>query len=255
MASHTDSPRALRAKGSRRSRIPLSRERILEKALELVGRDPDGELRMRALANALGTAPMSLYRHVRNKDDLLDGLTSHVLDQLDLKLPPAGPWTDRALAWMTGLRAQLHEHPAVVPLLRTRTRYAPALLRAINSLLAILRRAGFDDAPAVRAAREIMWFTFGFVLMEIRTAQEYPGVEVGAIAIQAFPARDSSEASQIPDLIDLLPHLMRGEAGETFAEGARHLVAGLEASLSPGAHTRDSPDDSDPDGEPEEARR
>ena len=48
-------PRAARAKGSR---IPLTRERILAKALEMVGRDPEGELRMRALADALGTAPM-----------------------------------------------------------------------------------------------------------------------------------------------------------------------------------------------------
>ncbi len=230
MPPQTRSPRGARGKGSR---IPLTRDRILAKALEMVGRDPEGELRMRALAEALGAAPMSLYRHVRNKDDLLDGLTSRVLDQLDMELPSEGLWTDRTLAWMHGLRDQLHEHPAVVPLLRTRTRYAPALLRAINSLLAILRGAGFEDARAVRAAREIMWFTFGFVIMEIRTEQEYPGVEVGAIAIQAFPAPDSPEATKIPDLIDLLPHFMKGETNETFAEAARHLVAGLEASLVP----------------------
>jgi len=230
MATAADAARrAPRAKGAR---TPLSRERILDKALELVGHDPEGELRMRALAEALGTAPMSLYRHVRNKDDLLDGLTSHVLDRLDMELPGEGPWTERSLAWMHGLRDKLHEHPAVVPLLRTRTRYAPALLRAINSLLAILRSAGFEDASAVRAARQILWFTFGFVLMEIRTEQEYPGVEVGALAIHAFPAKDSPEASQIPDLIELLPHFMKGEADETFAEGARHLIAGLDASLA-----------------------
>jgi AcrR family transcriptional regulator len=229
MASHSESQRAPRTKG-RRTR--LSRERILDKALELIGQDPDGELRMRALAEALDTAPMSLYRHVRNKDDLLDGLTGHVLDQLDMELPSEGPWCERALAWMHGLRDKLNEHPAVVPLLRTRTRYAPALLRAINSLLAILRSAGFEDAAAARASREVMWFTFGFVIMEIRTEQEYPGVEVGAIAIQGFPAQDSAEASQIPDLIELLPHFMRGEADETFAESAHHLIAGLDASLA-----------------------
>jgi AcrR family transcriptional regulator len=229
MATPTGSPRATRARGGR---TRLSRERILDKALEVVGQDPDGELRMRALAEALGAAPMSLYRHVRNKDDLLDGLTGRVLDRLDMELPAEGPWTERALAWMHGLRDKLHEHPAVVPLLRTRTRYAPALLRTINSLLAILRGAGFDDAQAARASREIMWFTFGFVIMELRTEQEYPGVEVGAFSIQAFPAKDSPEASQIPDLVDLLPHFVRGEADETFAQGARHLIAGLDASLA-----------------------
>jgi len=224
------SPRRRRRRGRR---APLTRERILDQALELIGRDPEGELRMRALAEALGTAPMSLYRHVRNKDDLLDGLTGRVLGQLDMEVPAGGPWTERALAWMHALRDQLHEHPGVVPLLRTRTRYAPALLRAINSLLAILRGAGFDDAAAARASREILWFTFGFVIMEIRTEQAYPGVEAGAFAIQALPAPGSPEASEIPDLIELLPHFLKGETDATFAEGARHLVAGLAASRAP----------------------
>lgn len=213
------------------SRAPLSRERILEKALQMIGETPDGDLSMRALADALGTAPMSLYRHIRNKNDLLDGLTSRVLDHWDVELPAAGAWTEAAFAWMHAVREKLHEHPAVVPLLRTRTRYSPALLRMIDVLLRILRRAGFADAEAARASREITWFTFGFVIMEIRTRQEYPGLEVGAIAVQDFPSPDSPEASQIPDLLELLPHFMKGEADETFAAGARHLVAGLAASL------------------------
>jgi AcrR family transcriptional regulator len=224
--------RARRRKGGRRrSRATLTRQRILEKALELVATAPDGDLSMRALADALGVAPMSLYRHVRNKDDLLDGLTSHVFGRWVVELPASERWTDRTLAWMHDVREKLHEHPAVVPLLRTRTRYAPALLRAIDALLAILRGAGFADDVAVRASREIMWFTFGFVFMEIRTRQEYPDAEVGAFAIQAFPAPDSPEAARIPHLLELLPHFMKGEADETFAEGARHLVAGLAASL------------------------
>ena len=223
--------RARRRKGSRRSRAALTRERILEKALELVALAPEGDLSMRALADALGVAPMSLYRHVRNKDDLLDGLTNLVVGRWVVEFPASGGWTDGAVAWMHGVREKLHEHPAVVPLLRTRTRYAPALLRAIDALLGILRGAGFPDADAVRASREIMWFTFGFVFMEIRTRQEYPEVEVGAFAIQAFPAPDSPEAAHIPHLLALLPHFMKGEADKTFAEGARHLVAGLAASL------------------------
>lgn len=223
--------RSRRRRGGRKARAALTRERILEKALELLALDPEGDLSMRALADALGVAPMSLYRHVRNKDDLLDGLTNLAVGRWVVDLPASECWTERTLAWMHGVREKLHEHPAVAPLLRTRTRYAPALLRAIDALLGILRDAGFADADAVRASREIAWFTFGFAFMEIRTAQEYPGVEVGAFAIQAFPAPDSPEAARIPHLLALLPHFMKGEADETFADGARHLVAGLAASL------------------------
>lgn len=228
MSPQNGSSRAARAKGSR---TPLSRERILAKALELVGRDPEGELRMRALADALGTAPMSLYRHVRNKDDLLDGVTSLALDRLELDVPSEGEWAERVLAWMHAVRAQLREHPAVLPLLRTHTRYAPAFLRTINSLLAILRSAGFDDETVVAASREILWFTFGFAMTEIRSRQEYPGVEVGALAISAFPAPGAAETEEIADLVELLPHFLKGATDETFADGARHLLTGLAASL------------------------
>ena len=220
-----------RSARTRSPKKPLSRERILEKALELIGDGEKPDLSMRALALALDTAPMSLYRHVRNKDDLLDGLTSLVLDRLDHDVASSGDWTERTLAWMHGLRSQLHEHPAVLPLLRTHTRYAPAFLRTINSLLAILRQTGLDDADVVRAAREVMWFTFGFAIMEIRSRQEYPGAEVGALVISALPAPDSPETEQIADLVELLPYFMKGATDETFSASARHLVAGLAASL------------------------
>lgn len=221
--------------GRRRKRSSLSRERILEKALELLGDEVDADVSMRALAQALGTAPMSLYRHVRNKDDLLDGVASLVLDRLELDVPADGAWTERALAWMQAVRSQLHRHPSVLPLLRSHTRYAPAFLRTINSLLVILRGAGFDDDRVVRAAREILWFTFGFAMTEIRSRQEYPGLEVGALAISALPGPESPETAQIAELVELLPHFLRGSTDETFADGARHLLTGLAASLEPSA--------------------
>jgi AcrR family transcriptional regulator len=227
-----------RRKRGRRSRAPLSRERILEKALELVGRDPDGELSMRALADALGTAPMSLYRHVRNKDDLLDGVTGLAMGRLELDLPETGAWTERALAWMHGVRGQFHQHPAVVPLLRTHTRYAPALLRLTNTLLQIVRSGGLDDAATVRAPREIMWFTFGFVVMELRTQETFPDTEVGALAVSAFPAPGSAEAAELSDLVELMPHLVKGDVDETFAAGARHLLAGIVADVATAGSAR-----------------
>jgi len=201
------------------------------KALELVEADPDRDLSMRALADSLGVAPMSLYRHVRNKEDLLDGVTSRVLDQLEVPIPTADGFADQALGWMHAVRSRLHEHPAVMPLLRTSTHVTPALLRLVNSLLVILRAAGFEDDDAVRGSREIMWFTFGFVFMEIRTLREFPDVEVGALHLQTFPAPDSPEASEIADLVELLPYFLKGDAEATFSAGARHLVAGLAGLL------------------------
>src|SRR5205085_2268550 len=122
----------------------------------------------RALAEALGTAPMSIYRHVKDKDDLLNSIAALVLDQLNLDLPHRGPWTARAAAWMHSLRNQLREHPHAVTVLMQHGRYADALLRLTNSLLRILRDAGFDGHEAVRACRELMWSTLAFVSTEIK---------------------------------------------------------------------------------------
>src|SRR5207249_1789339 len=159
----------------------LTRERIVEIALELLGTSgPDG-LSMRALADALGTAPMSLYRHVRSKDDLLSAIVAEALEGLDFDLPARGAWPDRVAAWMHSLRDHLRRSPPVVSILMQQGHYAPALLRATNTLLAILREAGFEGRDAVRACREVMWSTLGFVSAEIRGPTFSPSFYVQAI--------------------------------------------------------------------------
>src|SRR6185503_9804257 len=127
----------------------LTRARIVEAGLALLAeRGADG-LNMRALADALGTAPMSLYRHVRSKDDLLKAIVAMVLERHDFAVPTCGPWTERVAAWMHALRSQLLRSPAVVSVLMRHSHYAPALLHATNVLLRLLREAGFDGPEAV----------------------------------------------------------------------------------------------------------
>ena len=92
----------------------LTRERIVEVALELLATHGAERLSMRSLADALGTAPMSLYRHVRGKDDLLSAIVATVLGGLDFDLPPRGAWTERVAAWMHSLRDHLRRSPPVV---------------------------------------------------------------------------------------------------------------------------------------------
>jgi hypothetical protein len=74
-----------------------------------------------------------------------------------------------------------------------------------------------------------MWFTFGFAVMEIRSRRAFPETEVDALSMTAFPAPGSAEAAELADLLETMPLLMKGDVEETFAAGARHLVAGIEA--------------------------
>ena len=208
----------------------LTRDRILAAALAVLGRSGARGLTMRTLAEALGTAPMSLYRHVRGKDELLGGVVGMVLERLDLELPERGPWTERAAAWMHSLRSQLLRSPAVVSILMQHGHYAPALLRATNTLLGILRDAGFEGRDAVRACREIMWSTLGFVSAEIRGPTFSPSFYVQALRA----AGQSLRPEDIAEVAAHMPHLLRRDLDEVFSAIVRHVLAGLATELRKG---------------------
>src|SRR4030095_16126253 len=204
----------------------LTRTRIVETGLTLLAeRGADG-LNMRALADALGTAPMSLYRHVRSKDDLLKAIVANVLERHDFAVPARGPWTERVAVWMHALRSQLLRSPAVVSVLMRHGHYAPALLHATNVLLRLLREAGFDGPEAVRASREIMLSTLGFVSAEVRGPTFSPSFYAQALDARANDADDVSEVAAH------MPYLLTRDLDAVFAAIVRHLLAGLAADLA-----------------------
>ena len=210
----------------------LTRERIVEVALELLATHGAERLSMRSLADALGTAPMSLYRHVRGKDDLLSAIVATVLGGLDFDLPPRGAWTERVAAWMHSLRDHLRRSPPVVSILMQQGHYAPALLRATNTLLAILREAGFEGRDAVRACREVMWSTLGFVSAEIRGPTFSPSFYVQAIRTLDRGDGQPLRSEDVAELVVHMPYLLTRDLDAVFAAIVRHLLAGLAAELA-----------------------
>ena len=210
----------------------LTRERIVDIALGLLGTSgPDG-LSMRALADALGTAPMSLYRHVRSKDDLLSAIVAQALEGLDFDLPARGAWTDRVAAWMHSLRNHLRRSPKVVSILMQQGHYAPALLRATNTLLGILRAAGFEGRDAARACREIMWSTLGFVSAEIRGPTFSPSFYVQALRALDRGDGQPLRSEDVAEVAAHMPYLLTRDLDDVFSAIARHLLAGLAAELA-----------------------
>jgi len=210
----------------RAPRSALTRRRVLEAALALLQRPGAADISMRELADALGAAPMSLYRHVRNKDDLMDGLTSLVLGRIGLETPSGGRWEERAAAWMHSLRAQLLAYPATTPMLRMSRHYAPALLRATNGLLRIMLDAGFEGREAVRATREITWCTLGFVTTEIRNRPRLDG-ELPSLLPAAVAAEPMKH--EVAEIARLMPHFLDTDVDEIFAVLVRHVLTGLAA--------------------------
>ena len=222
MESEGDTPRTGRA---RIKRGELTRERVLAAALALVEREGAGALSMRRVANELKTAPMSLYRHVADKADLVDGVVALALVDLSTSPPEGAEWSDRALAWMSGLRDQLSGHPKVMALLRTKHLLLPAMLAPVEVLLEDLERAGFDRPTAARAAWEMLWFTMGFVLSEQRafSSERSPAAFVFDTA--------AARAEELPRIAEALPEFHALDGNDIFASGARHLVTGLRQDL------------------------
>jgi TetR/AcrR family tetracycline transcriptional repressor len=225
-------------KTGRRPRPALTREAILEAGLSLLVKYGGAELSMRSLADELGTAPMSLYRHVRNREDLLDGINRLALGSMDLEVPEQGDWKMRTRTWMHALRREMHAHPAVAPLLRLRGSLAPALLRALNSLLRIMLDAGFEGRDAVLACREVIWFTMAFVTNEIRNqAADQTAASPGTSTFGSFEHVSAANEAEFPELALHLPYFAEMDVDEVFAVSTEHILAGLEAMLDAGGLT------------------
>ena len=144
----------------------LSRDAVLQEALAALDELGLDGLTMRSLADRLDVVPMALYRHVANKDDLLDG----ILDRAVATVPI--PSTE--LDWRTGLHDLSHAvrdtmlaHPGVVPLLIARPSLGPSSLVIGEYAFGVLSREGFAPHLAERALNAVLTYTIGFAALEV----------------------------------------------------------------------------------------
>jgi len=158
-----------------RVRLPLSRDRILRAALELVDDAGIESLTMRKLGQVLGFEAMSLYNHVANKDDVLDGIVDLVLAETE---PPApgGDWETAVKTSAVSVHEVLRDHNWAAKLLMSPERIRPARLRYMDSLLGRLRKAGFSADTTYHAYHVLDGFIFGFSLWE--TSHTYTAEQV-----------------------------------------------------------------------------
>lgn len=140
----------------------LSRDALVARALELGNAEGLEAVSLRRLATEIGVTPMALYRHVRDKQDLINAMTERVLEDLDLMagIDPSAPWTDRIRRAMTNYKEQMDARPLALPLSIAYTGEGPAAFWKISeALLGILLDAGFDRRDAIvliRVASNLM---------------------------------------------------------------------------------------------------
>ncbi|MDQ3661544.1 MAG: TetR/AcrR family transcriptional regulator [Actinomycetota bacterium] len=156
-----------------RQQIPLSRDRVLQAAVAFADRAGFESLSMRKLAGELDAAPMALYRHVANKEDLLDGMIDIVFGEIES--PPPGPdWKAAMRQRAIATREALSRHRWANGLMESRTRPGPASLRYHNAFMGCLREAGFPFRRAVHAYNAVQSYTYGFALQERYLSFETP---------------------------------------------------------------------------------
>jgi len=212
-------------------REPLSRERILRTAVTLADELGVEALTMRRLGQALGGEAMSLYKHVVNKDDILDGIVDLVIGEIEL---PSAPPDWRTAMWQRAASARdvLARHPWAVGLMESRRHPGPATLHYHDWVLGQLRAGGFSVEMAAHAFAVLDSFIFGFAIQEA-----------------SLPFDTSDEAAAVADEImqqmadGAYPHLVEIATGHVMQPGysfADEFEFGLELILHGLERARDA---------------
>lgn len=205
-------------------KVPLSRERVVHAAVDLADAGGFESLSMRNLADDLRAAPMALYRHVANKDDLLDGMVDVVFGEM---YPPAvsGDWKVELRKRGTSARAALQRHPWAVGLMESRLHPGESSAVHHNATMGCLREAGFPFREAVHAYNLLDAYTYGFALQELTIPFETQE-ESGEVAAATVGER----GDEFPYLAEVVEELSkRGyDYTEEFEFGLDFILDGLE---------------------------
>jgi AcrR family transcriptional regulator len=154
----------------------LTRDTVLAEAIDLIDEQGLDALTMRNLSDRLDVVPMALYRHVRNKDDLMEGVLDRAVAGVDL--PPDGlGWRDGLAALAGSIRTTMLRHPAIAARVIDRPSLGPASLVVGEYGLGVLRHAGFSDRDAEHGLNLVLVYTLGFVALEVPRLPGTAGAE------------------------------------------------------------------------------
>ncbi len=199
-----------------RRREPLTRERVIDAAIALADEHGIEAVSMRRLGGALGVEAMSLYKHVPDKDAILDGMARRISARFE---PPSldDDWRTSLRRSLIAAHAVLLEHPWASALLESRLDPGPERLAYLDAVIAVLRAAGFEMPLVAQAFMALDAHLYGFTLQ----VQSFPfdaetGPDVAAAMVEQLPA------DRYPNIIAM---------GEMVAAGPRRMPVDYEFGL------------------------
>ena len=209
-------PRTKSGKTSRRRAQwgTISRQQIVDAATRVMRAGGYEQMTIRSLAGELGVSPMSLYRHVRDKDDLLDEVVDTLLSEVWRPLSREDEWRAWIAEAADKLRGFLVSQPAALHVYLAHPVVSASAIARMEAMMRVLREAGLSEAAAPRAYGAIHTYTIGFAALE---------------ASRARGARGTSDAH---DAHDLARQLAAYTTPQQFADGLGYLLEGVSGSAS-----------------------
>lgn len=209
-------------------RSPLSRERVLRAAVALADQNGIESLTMRRLGQELGVEAMSLYKHVANKDDILDGIVDLVLGDIDV--PATGtPWKTAMRARAISAHQVLLAHPWAAMLVMSRFNIGPGMTRYLDATLGRLREGGFSIEGALDAWHTLDSHIYGFTLQELNLPFEVEETRNVSAAVLGQLSADT-----YPHVVEVITQIMQTGREENFEFGLDLILDGLERALDNG---------------------
>jgi len=209
------------------ARIALNRERVLEAGVALADREGIEALSMRRLGQEVGVEAMSLYNHVRNKDELLNGMVDIVFSEIDL--PAAGEdWPTAMRRRAISARHALKRHPWAIGLMESRAQPGPATLRHHDSVLRNLRLGGMSIEMAAHAYSLLDSYIYGFTLNEQSLPFDSSPAKVAEVAGNIMREMPAGEYPYLTEMA--VEHTMKPgyDYGDEFEFGLKMIIDGLQ---------------------------
>lgn len=210
-------------------RVPLTRERVLQAAIQRADQGGIEALSMRKLGQELGVEAMALYYHFANKDDLLDGMVDLVFREIGP--PPTGvDWKLAMRRRALSVRDALARHRWAIGLMESRSHPGPANLQHHDAMIGCLREAGFSMAMAAHAYSVLDAYIYGFALTQMNLPFESTAevAEVAQSMLQPFAP------GEYPNLVAFITeHAMQPgyDYRNEFEFGLDLILDGLERAL------------------------
>ena len=211
-----------------RSREPLTRDRVIEAALMVMDEEGLEAVSMRRVAREVGVEAMSLYHHVEDKEDLLDGICEHVMSEFDFP-EPVDDWAENCRRGARAWRRLLQAHPAVMRLFVEQRGPVRSIdsMRPMEYALGILQASGLSDRDTAQAFHAFGGYIQGFVMMELGS--------IAGGADEEHMKKHAELAAALPEEFPTLQTVSRYfaecEPDEQFEFGLDLLIRGLEAKV------------------------